>query len=96
MVGAAGGCTWLGRYDGEELERLGTRPGPRWTVTAPLYCAASLAPPNSAVCYPAFFRPHRSGRTFVLGLDSGVHVEARKLYVGASGPRFAVHESAKR
>ena len=89
-----GAYTSLGNYDDAELEKLVGAACAALGISRAdaLRWFGRVAMPELALRYPVFFEPHRTGRTFVLGLNSVVHAEVRKLYVGAGCPRFDIRE----
>lgn len=93
-TGARGVYTAVGSYDDAELEAIVAAAATALGVTRAdaLRWFGRAAMPELAARYPGFFTPHKSGRTFVLGLNSVVHAEVRKLYVGAACPRFDIRE----
>ncbi|MGH7026936.1 heme NO-binding domain-containing protein [Brevundimonas sp.] len=52
------------------------------------------AMPLLAKHYPGFFEGHASARSFILSVNDIIHVEVRKLYVGAECPYFHFQEKA--
>jgi predicted hydrocarbon binding protein len=93
-AGARGVYTAVGSYEDAELEALLAAATTTLGVTRAeaLRWFGRAAMPELATRYPGFFTPHQTGRTFVLGLNSVVHAEVRKLYVGAGCPRFDIRE----
>jgi hypothetical protein len=90
-----GSYTSLGSYDDAEIEGLVeaacAKMGlPRNEV---LRWFGQKAMPLLASAYPDFFTAHTSARPFVAGVNSIIHAEVRKLYVGAACPHFGIRET---
>lgn len=96
-AGLVGAYTSLGSYDDQELERLLAAAGEALgnDRDAMLRWFGRAAMPTLSLRFPNFFEPHVSGRTFVLGLNSIVHAEVRKLYPGAGCPEFDIREDGR-
>ncbi len=94
-AGVSGAYTSLGSYEDEEIERLLDVAAQTLSLSraAVLRWFGQQAMPLLAEAYPDFFRPHSSARTFVAGVNSIIHAEVRKLYVGAECPHFNIRET---
>lgn len=92
----AGVYTSLGSYPDKELldlvaaaSRLSNTPTP-----ALLQLVGRDAIPLLHKRFPKFFDAAPNARTFILGLNTIIHPEVRKLYAGASCPHFHFAETA--
>lgn len=93
-AGVGGSYTSLGSYSDDDMERLVAAASDklgadRATVLRWFGQQAMQMLPKH---YPDFFTPHRSSRPFVLGVNSIIHAEVRKLYTGAECPHFQIRE----
>jgi hypothetical protein len=52
------------------------------------------AMPLMAERFPTLFEPYRSSRDFILSVNSVIHPEVRKVYVGAACPYIDLREEA--
>jgi hypothetical protein len=94
-AGVSGAYTSLGSYSDDEImalvgaacEKLQASPATvlRWF--------GQKAMPLLAKSYPDFFTPHENSRSFVRSVNDIIHVEVRKLYVGAECPYFHFKET---
>ncbi|PTS91941.1 MULTISPECIES: heme NO-binding domain-containing protein [unclassified Caulobacter] len=91
-AGVDGAYTSLGNYDEADLEQLVAAAGRALGLTRAevLRWFGRQAMPHLASAYPVFFEGHRSATTFLAGINDVIHVEVRKLYVGAVCPHFNI------
>lgn len=89
-AGVDGAYTSLGSYPDEELVALVGAASALTHNTAPeiLRALGEGAMPKLHARYPAFFESAPDVRSFLLSLNSIIHPEVRKLYVGAGCPHF--------
>jgi hypothetical protein len=93
-AGVDGVYTSVGSYSDDEMaalvaaasDKLGLPPA------AVLRWFGQQAMPLMAKQYPSFFEGHTSARSFILSVNDIIHVEVRKLYVGAECPHFHFRE----
>ncbi|HVV92110.1 MAG TPA: heme NO-binding domain-containing protein [Hyphomicrobiales bacterium] len=93
-AGADGSYTALGTYSDAEIVglvgaasqalRLPPREVLRWFGREAMGLMAER--------FPGLFEPHRSARPFILSVNSIIHPEVRKLYVGAACPYIDLRE----
>jgi len=95
-AGVGGVYTSLGNYDDEEMEKLVACAAATLELSRDevLRWFGRQAIPRLAELYPDFFRPHRSARPFVEGVNDVIHAEVRKLYTGAHCPHFGIRQTA--
>jgi hypothetical protein len=93
-VGLTGAYTSLGNYPDEEIEALAGEAARMLGLSRPdvLRWFGQAAMPILAETYPAFFTPHVSARSFVMGVNDIIHAEVRKLYPGAACPHFNIRQ----
>ena len=93
-AGVAGSYTSVGYYDDEELVRIVVALSEESGIAVPdLLHAYGLHLFNRFVAlYPDFFTPHSDAPSFLMGLESHVHTEVRKLYSNAKPPLFTFAE----
>jgi hypothetical protein len=93
--GASGAYTSVGSYADEEIEGLVSAAAAKLGLprAAVLRWFGQQAMPLLADHYPDFFTPHASARPFVLGVNTIIHAEVRKLYSGAECPHFQIRET---
>ncbi len=91
-----GAYTSLGSYSDGDIEALVASAATKLDLSRGdvLRWFGQTAMPVLAELYPAFFEPHRSSRSFVLGVNSIIHAEVRKLYTGADCPHFNFRDGA--
>lgn len=89
-AGVSGIYTSLGNYPDEELLRLIDATAEEMGNTSPevLRWFGRAAMPLLIADYPHFFSDHAGARGVLLALNDIIHPEVRKLYAGASCPRF--------
>jgi hypothetical protein len=89
-AGLDGAYTSLGSYADDEIEALVRAAAAKLNLSRAdvLRWFGQTAMPVIAELYPTFFTPHPSSRPFILGVNSIIHAEVRKLYVGADCPHF--------
>lgn len=94
-AGVDGVYTSLGSYADEDIEKLVGAACAKLSLprAAVLRWFGQQAIPLLAQAYPDFFAPHVSARPFVAGVNSIIHAEVRKLYVGAACPHFNIRET---
>jgi len=95
-AGLDGAYTSLGSYADADIEALVAAAAGKLGLQREdvLRWFGQTAMPVLAELYPAFFEPHSSSRTFVLGVNSIIHAEVRKLYTGAECPHFNFRDDA--
>lgn len=91
---ASGAYTSLGNYDDREIVGLvgAAAKALDRPATEVLRWFGRESMPLLADRFPGFFAAHRSSRPFVLSVNSIIHPEVRKLYVGAACPYFDFRE----
>src|SRR5262249_46121276 len=94
-TGLAGAYTSLGSYPDEEIVKLVGAGATALNMqpTELLRWFGREAMPLLAVHYPAFFKDHRTTRSFILSVNDIIHPEVRKLYSGAHCPFFRFEET---
>ena len=92
--GASGAYTSVGSYPDAEAEALVEAAAQRLGSTRDdvLRWFGVKSMPLLARHYPVFFDAHTSARPFVLGVNTIIHAEVRKLYAGADCPHFRIRE----
>jgi predicted hydrocarbon binding protein len=95
--GASGAYTSVGSYPDAEAEALVEAAARKLDTTRAevLRWFGREAMPLLAKHYPDFFDAHSSARPFVLGVNTIIHAEVRKLYAGADCPHFRIREDAE-
>ena len=93
-AGVGGAYTSLGSYPDAEMEALVGAASKRLGLprNAVLRWFGQQAMPLLFEHYPAFFEGHDTARSVILSVNDIIHVEVRKLYVGAECPHFQFRE----
>ena len=88
--GASGSYTSVGYYNDEELVKIVVALSEESGIAVPdlLYTYGVHLFDRFVTLYPSFFEPHTSAPSFLMGLESHVHTEVRKLYANAKPPLF--------
>jgi hypothetical protein len=91
-----GAYTSLGNYDDAEIEAIVAAAMARLGMSRAdvLRWFGVNAMPILAKTYPSLFEPYASAHPFVLGVNSIIHAEVRKLYPGALCPHFEMSSPA--
>lgn len=93
----SGAYTSLGNYSDEEMIALVETAASTLDMTPGdfLRWFGERAMPILRERYPTLFDNHSSARNFVLGVNSKIHPEVRKLYSGANCPFFHLRETSE-
>jgi hypothetical protein len=91
-AGVSGAYTSLGTYPDTEMGALVTAASTALGIgeEAVLFWFGTVAIPQLAARYPAFFDSHGSTEGFLQSLNTIIHPEVRKLYPGAVCPHFGI------
>jgi hypothetical protein len=86
----SGSYTSVGYYEDVELNRIVVALSEESNIPVPqlLHLFGTHLFQRFVVLYPMFFSPHGSAPSFLLGLETHVHTEVRKLYANAHPPFF--------
>lgn len=93
-AGVSGVYTSLGAYPDSEIEALVIAAANTLSMDRDqvLRWFGVNAMPILAELYPVFFEGPKSAHEFVMGVNSIIHAEVRKLYPGAACPHFRMSE----
>jgi len=88
--GSRGSYTSVGNYPDEELVRVVVALSETTGIAVPdlLYAYGTHLFGRFVTLFPGFFVAHQSAASFLVGLESHVHTEVRKLYATARPPLF--------
>lgn len=88
--GTRGSYTSVGNYPDEELVSIVVALSETTGIAVPdlLYAYGNHLFGRFVALFPVFFTPHTSAASFLVGLESHVHTEVRKLYSNARPPLF--------
>jgi hypothetical protein len=88
--GTRGSYTSVGNYPDEELVRIVVALSETTGIAVPdlLYAYGEHLFGRFLTLFPGFFSSHDSAAAFLVGLESHVHTEVRKLYATARPPLF--------
>ena len=92
--GAQGSYTSVGNYTDEELVKIVVALSEESGIAVPdlLHHYGTHLFQRFVALYPQFFAPHKTAPGFLVGLESHVHTEVRKLYTNARPPLFTFAE----
>lgn len=95
-AGASGSYTSVGSYQDEELVRIVVALSAESGIAVPdlLHAFGVYLFGRFVALFPTFFAPHASAPAFLVGLESHVHTEVRKLYATARPPLFTFETAA--
>ncbi len=97
-AGVDGVYTSLGSYPDQQLYDIVGAACTTTGMAAPalLQVIGRNSMPRVFARYPHFFHNAPDARTFILGVNSIIHTEVRKLYAGASCPHFQFSQGDRR